>query len=252
MKILTITVLILILLPLSFLASPCGASEQAHQFLSGLEAYKKGDFSAAIEQFSAIVQEGVVNGPLFYNLGDAYLKNNDLGSAILWYERAQRLIPSDPDLQFNLKYARSLTKDASEENISPLVRIFFFWRYQLTAQAIKFIAISSNLLFWLFLGAWRLTRRRGFARSAMVAAAPALIFVLTAAFNYYEGRQVLQAIVLPAQVAIRAGLDDSATQLFQLHAGTKVTVVKELKSYYQIRYSSDKIGWVKKEAVGVI
>lgn len=234
------------------LAAPCPASEQARQFLAGLEDYKNGDYPGAVEKLSAIAESGVVNGQLFYNLGNACLKNNELGQAILWYERAMRLIPGDPDLRFNLDYARSLTKDASEESVSPLVRIFFFWQYQLAPRTIKVAAIVCNLIFWLLLGAWRLTRRRGLFRAAMVAALPALIFVLTAAFNYYEAAQRRQAIVLPDEVAIRAGLEDGTTELFQLHAGAKVTVVKELRDHFQIRFSDDKIGWIEKTMVGVI
>lgn len=244
--------LILALLLMNLLAAPCAASEQARQFLAGLEAYKNGDYPGAVEKLRAIARSGVVNGQLFYNLGNACLKNNELGPAILWYERALRLIPGDPDLRFNLDYARSLTKDASEETVSPLVRIFFFWKYQLTPRTTKLAAIGCNLLFWLLLGAWRLTRRRGLARAAMVAALPAMIFVLTAAVNYYEISQRRQAIVLPDQVAVRAGLEEGTTELFQLHAGAKVTVVKELRDHFQIRFSTDKIGWIKKEMVGVI
>jgi len=245
------TALVLILLLFGWTA-PSYSSGQARQFLSGLEAYKKGDYSAAIAQFNAIAQKGVVNGKLYYNLGNAYLKDNDLGSAILWYERALKFMPDDPDLHFNLDYARSLTKDVPEETVSPLVRIFFFWKYQLSDRTIKIAAIAINFLFWMLLCAWRLTRRRGLARAAMTAAIPALIFVLTAGYTYYETARRQQAIVLPKQTAVRSGLENTSTQLFILHAGAKVRVVKQLKGHYQIRFSADKIGWVGHDVVGLI
>lgn len=235
-----------------FSLRPCWASNQARAFFSALESYKAGDYRAAAAQFEAIARSGVRNGRLFYDLGNACLKDHRLGPAILWYERALKLMPDDPDLHFNLNYARSLTKDAPGEVASPLARIFFFWEYYLSADAVIWSAIGFNLLFWVLLGAWRLRRRRVLIRCAMAAAAAALIFVLTAGYNYYEAGHPSTAIVLPDQAAIRSGLEDSSTQLFVLHAGAKVRVLKQRRNYYQIRFSADKIGWVGKDKIGII
>ncbi len=234
------------------LFSPARASDQARPFLSGLEAYKAGDYAQAIDRFNTIARSGVVNAQLYYNLGNAYLKNNELGPAILWYERALALGSGDPDLIFNLEYARSLTKDVAEEQASPLVRIFFFWNYQLTAGTIKAAAIALNLLVWLLAGGWLFTRRRGLARAALLAAIPALVLTLTALFNYFMAARFQPAIVLAEQVHVRAGLEDRATELFILHAGAKVRVVKERADHYQIRFSADKLGWVPKNQVGLV
>jgi tetratricopeptide (TPR) repeat protein len=228
------------------------ASDQARTFLAGIEKYKAGQYAEAIDRFSAIVGSGVVNAQLYYNLGNACLKNNALGPAIFWYERALVLGSRDPDLLFNLAYARSLTKDETEEQASPLVRIFFFWNYQLTPGTIRIAAIAFNLLAWLLAGVWLITRRRGPARAALVVAVPALVLACTGGFNYIADARFQPAIVLPGQVSVRAGLEESATELFILHAGAKVRVVKTLKDHCQIRFSADKLGWVPKERLGIV
>lgn len=232
--------------------SPVRASDQARPFLAGLEAYKAGDYAQAIDHFNTIARSGVVNARLYYNLGNAYLKNNELGPAILWYERALALGSGDPDLIFNLDYARSLTKDVVEGQASPLVRIFFFWNYQLTAGTINVMAIGFNLLVWLLAGGWLFTRRRGLARSALLVAIPALVLTLTAVFNYFMEARFQPAIVLADQVHVRAGLEERATGLFILHAGAKVRVVKDRADHYQIRFSADKLGWLPKNQVGLV
>ncbi len=233
-------------------ACPAWASEQARAFLSGVADYKSGQYPEAIAQFSAIAGSGVVNAQLYYNLGNACLKNNALGPAILWYERAQALGSADPDLRFNLDYARSLTKDEAEEQGSPLVRVFFFWNYQFSPGSVKAAAIGFNLLAWVLAGIWLLTGRRGAARAALVVALPAVVFASTAAFNYYTAARFRPGIILPDQVAVRAGLEESATELFVLHAGAKVRVTKERENHYQIRFSADKLGWVPKDKVGLV
>jgi tetratricopeptide (TPR) repeat protein len=225
--------------------------DHARPFIDALEAYKNDDYETAITRFSDIARSGVKNGKLYYNLANAYLKNDELGPAILWYERALTLLPNDPDLIFNYRFARSLTKDAPEEG-SPLVRILFFWKYQLGSRTIAMAAIGFSLVLWGALIAWQFTRRRGIRRIAIVVSIPTLIFVLTAGYNYYENAHRRQAIVLPPQTAVRSGLQEESTELFKLHAGAKVTVLKPLKGYYQIRFSKDKIGWVPKEVIGII
>jgi tetratricopeptide (TPR) repeat protein len=233
-------------------ATPCWGQDPTRQFITALEAYKSGDYAAAISGLESIADSGVRNGELFYNIGNAHLKNNDLGRAILWYERARRLIPNDPDLNFNLTYARSLTRDAPEEGQASLVRIFFFWKYQLSAPTILILALAGNLLFWCLAMGWRFTRRRGLRRAMLIVLVPTVVFIFTAGFNYYEGAHRRQGIVLTEQAPVRSGLEATSTELFILHAGAKVKVVKTLKAHFQIQFSDDKIGWVEQSQVGLI
>ena len=79
-----------------------------------------------------------------------------------------------------------------------------------------------------------------------------LIFILTAAYNDYETDYIKEAVILPARVSIRSGLTDDATELFVLHAGTKVKIDKEKDDYIRISFSEGKIGWIKKSDAGVI
>jgi hypothetical protein len=220
-------------------------------YITALEAYKSGDYGVAVEGFTAVARSGVRSGKLYYNLGNACLKNNQLGQAILWYERALKLMPHDPDLRFNYEFARSLTKDASVEG-TPLVRIFFFWKYQLSPTVIVWMAIGLTLLFWLALIAHRIFRRRVLRRLSWSTLIPALIFILTAGVNFYETSYRPQAIILPEQSAVRSGLQNDSTELFTLHAGARVRVLKTRSDHYQIRFSEDKIGWVPKADIGLI
>ena len=231
-------------------AAPCPA--QAREFLDGLQDYHRGDFQQAVLKWEALSTAGLVNGKLYYNLGNAFLKGNDLGRALLWYERALTLIPSDPDLNFNYDYARSLTQDAQEERLSAWVRIVFFWKYQLSPRTIRLLALGLNLVFWALFLTWRLTRRRALRRAAWVAGLATLVFILTAAFQYMEGAQRRLGVILPEQVAVRSGLEPTSTELFKLHAGARVRVARTHKEHYQIRFSDDKIGWVPQGVVGLI
>jgi tetratricopeptide (TPR) repeat protein len=233
-------------------ALACAAQQQARQFITAMEAYKSGNYPVAVAELESIVQDGVHNGSLYYNLGNAHLKNGDLGEAILWYERSAKLIPEDPDLTFNLDYARSLSQDAADEAALPLVRIFFFWNYQLSSRTIELLAVGGNLLFWSLVAARRFTGRRMLRNAAIAVLIPSIVFVLTAGFNFYTAANSRQGIILPQKVSIRSGWEQTSTELFVLHAGAKVQVIKSTTDHLLIRFSKEKIGWAPRSSLGLI
>jgi hypothetical protein len=223
----------------------------AHLFIEGLKAYQSGDYDTAIARFQVLANGGQANGKLYYNLGNAYLKKGRLGPAVWWYEKARHLIPNDPDLKFNLNYARSLMKDQPEAE-SQAARVLFFWRYRLRADQIQWLALGFNLAFWLTLMARRLLGRRPYRAWLLALALPALLFAATAAYNVYADHFQKQAIVLPEQLSVRAGRTPGATELFILHAGTKVRVQTRREDHLRIAFGRDKIGWVPAGELGLL
>ena len=242
----------LCVLLLLFIAGDVCGSQSARTFLNGVNAYNQGDYDQAIAQFRRITNNGIVNDKLYYDIGNAYFKQQDLGRAILWYERAHQLAPKDPDLKFNLDFARSQTEDKVDAEEGGLYRILFFWHYVLSPSLIQKIAILLNGLFWLILSINAFLRKstsRLFCWSASVLIA---IFTLTAGYHFYETNLVKHAIVLAEEAPVRSGWTDESTELFVLHAGTKVKVEKAEKGYYRIYFSKGKIGWLKKVHAEVI
>ncbi len=241
-----------LILCLFLFPAPLSASEKARTFLDGISAYKAGDYAGAAAAFTELTQEKIQNGKLYYNLANAHLKNGDLGHAILWYERALKLIPDDPDLRFNHEYARSLVKDAPEKEGIGLRGVFFFWNDLLGTKTIRWTAILLNLLLWLILGFRLMRGKRPLKGGVHLLLIVSLIFTGTALYGYTDGTAGQSGIILPAQVSVRSGLSKSATELFLLHAGTKVTIQKEKEGFYRIGFSESKIGWVPASDVGAI
>jgi tetratricopeptide (TPR) repeat protein len=235
------------------------ALEPTRMFLSAVTAYRNNDFQTAVNRFSALVESGIQNGRLYYNLGCAHLKNGDLGRAVLWFERAKRLLPNDPELIFNLKYARSLTRDQRDDSgASSVRRILFFWKYHLSPKTIRQAAVFFSALYFLLLGFRRISNRRLHNALSHFILVFALLFSATAFINHYGAAFAGEGVILPESISVRSGLDDKTTELFVLHAGTKVTVQKETmnresgRRFYRVMFSRDKIGWVPADAVGII
>ena len=109
-----------------------------------------------------------------------------------------------------------------------------------------------NLLFWLILALQALKRKRGLQLPRYVVLVLAVVFTLTAFYNYYTSNYVKHAVILADKISVRSGLTQDSTELFVLHAGSKVKIDKDNKDFYRIYFSEGKIGWLSKSEVGVI
>ena len=87
---------------------------------TGNKAYINGNYTEALEYYTAILNEGKYSSKLYYNVGNTYFKLGDMGRAILYYNRALRLTPNSEDVQHNLKIALAHTKD----NITEIPEFF--------------------------------------------------------------------------------------------------------------------------------
>ncbi len=224
--------------------------------MNGIKAYQEGNYDEAVSQFTKNVQSGINNGKLFYNLGNAYLKQENLGRAVLWYERAHRLMPRDPDLRFNLEYARGLVKDQVEEKTSPLIKSLFFWNYILSFSEIILLSIGFSISFWLmtFFRCIYSKKLKSFFLNIIYYSLLNIsaVLILTGFYNYYDFIHVKQAVILPEKISIRSGLSDDSTELFTLHAGSKVKIQSEKNNYVKIYFSNGKLGWIKRSAIEII
>ena len=228
------------------------ANEPARDFIDGIRHYRSGNHEAAATDFLNVAASGVASGELFYNLGNAHLKNGQIGRAILWYERARQWIPNDPDLVFNLEHARSFVTDEKPEGTPLIYKIIFFWNHRLGDQWIIWMAVGANLAFWAVLVGLK-TRRRTIVKMRVASLMTlAAIFVSTALYNYYQSEYRKEGIVLLTRVSVRSGLSEESTELFVLHAGTKIKIEKQMKNHFRIYFSDGKIGWVSQNDIGVI
>ena len=134
-----------LLLIFSLLTSSLFA-ESCKTLFTGAAAYKAGDFTSAAEAWQNCVDNGYQNGDLYYNLGNAYFRENRLGLAILNYEKALRFDPTNDDYEYNLKFARSMTKDKVEESEdmeNPILN-FAFEAHHVLSEKQQFIGILHH------------------------------------------------------------------------------------------------------------
>ena len=116
----------MMMIGLSFIIYPLSFSHASAQTKAEADsAYVRGEYQKAIKDYEAILKNGA-SADLYYNLGNAYYRTENITMAVLNYERALLLSPSDRDIRFNLQMARSKTID----KITPEQEMFFITWYR--------------------------------------------------------------------------------------------------------------------------
>ena len=217
-------------------------------------AYNSGDYAQAETCYTRILEQGLYSASLYYNLANAHFKQNELGKALLYYNRALRLRPNDEDIRHNLEYAKQSTKDSIEE-----IPEFFLktWIKSLrgalsctTWSILSLVMLAMALAFGLiYMLAQRLSlRKTGFYLMAIAAA----LFVITTAFAWSERNMLIkrsEAIVMDSAVSIKSSPDRSATELFVLYEGTKVTIGEAIDGWAEVRIADGRKGWIEEERI---
>ena len=243
-RIIIYTTLLLVTLSVS------ASSVSAERWEAGNKAYIEGNYEQAIEEYKAILDGGEYSMKLYYNLANAYFKTGAIGKSILYYNKALRIAPSQEDVRHNLAIAEAQTKD----RISVIPEFFLNrWLRTLrnsmscTAWSISSLVSFALLLVFalLFLLASRIRWRKAGFYGALCGF---LLFLVTTSFAVSSRNDMLQhdeAIVMGTAISVKSSPDRSATDLFVLHEGTKVSVLSEVDEWREITIADGKKGWVE-------
>ncbi|MBQ9661425.1 MAG: BatD family protein [Bacteroidales bacterium] len=248
---------LLLLLP----AHPAPAQQKAYTdslWTAGVAAYTDGDWAAARHAWEQLRSLGVESPELYYNLGNACFKQDDLAHAILGYERALKLDPSYADARFNLAFAQGFVQDKIEA-----VPEFFLdqwgrkicWLLPSDTWAVLFLvllaaALGCVLLF--LLGGRTALRKTGFIAGivAVVLALSCLGFAFWQRTGYRKADGAV--IVRPVTTVRSSPGSDSAKDLFVLHEGTRVKVLDAVGSWRNIELADGRQGWMEETNLEVI
>ena len=214
------------------------------------DLYAKSKFQQAADSYESLIQRGVNNGYLHYNLGNTYIRLGKIGPAILNYMNAQKLIPRNENLQANLNFAIQQTQDKISPPAHSALSTFFFWVNDLNMNENINLAITVNLIFWVILTAWFYFRSEflRLARNSFLALL-LLAFVAVGVKLHLESN-LKTGVVLAKKIDVKSGLDLSNVTLFELHEGALVTITDERRGWFEVRLNPKQKGWVPKDIIG--
>lgn len=220
-------------------------------------SYTQGDFSKAIVLYEEVIANEGVSSHLYYNLGNAYFKDNQYAKAILNYERSLILNPGNKDAVHNLAIAQTQTVD----KIIPVGELFLKeWFHAIcnlrSSNDWAVMAIGSFLLFlasaalYLFVRK-KLVRKIGFFASLFFIVT-SVLFNVYAATNKERFENRAYAVVMIPTVTVKSTPAESGTDLFVIHEGTKVKVRTILSNWSEIELADGNVGWLSAACLEVI
>lgn len=220
-------------------------------------AYANEDFENAERIYLQLAEQGE-SAVICYNLGCTYYRQDNIAKAVLWYERAAQLDPSDDDIRFNLAMARGKTID----RIIPRHEMFFVsaWKTLMHSQSVTewaYWAIGAFVMFLLLVALYIYCsavylRKVGFF-GAIIAFLMCVQFnILASSLRNYNNTHTAGIIMEPA-VTVRSTPTKSGTDLFVVHEGTRVEIKdNSMRDWAEIQIADGKVGWIEKSTYEAI
>ena len=216
--------------------------------------YQKGNYQQAIKDYEDLLKNGV-SSDIYYNLGNAYYRTDNITKSVLAFERAHLLSPGDKDINFNLQFVRGKTID----KITPVSEMFFVTWYKALVNYTSvdswaktgIIAIIIALvlaLVYLFAPQIYL-RKMGFLGGIFFL----VIFLFCNVFAYQQKEVLLNrtgAIVVAPTVNVKNTPAKSSSDQFVIHEGTRVDITdKSMDDWRGVRLADGRTGWVETKQI---
>ncbi|OGU60684.1 MAG: hypothetical protein A2X64_08145 [Ignavibacteria bacterium GWF2_33_9] len=248
-KIFLLFILNILIQNFTFASDEINANEA---FRKANNAYMKEDFKGAALLYQDIIKNGFVSANVYYNLGNCQFRLKNYGKAILNFEKAKRLAPSDESINLNLKIANLKIVD----KIKPLPEFFLFSYLNGIAKSHETDTFSwwGILFIWIaviFVG-FLIVSNKAFLKK--VSFGFVLLFFLIAASSFYLAyqsnhflKETNEGIILTPSVYVKSSPDSEALDAFILHEGTKFMIIDNLGHWTKIKIANGNIGWIDKE-----
>jgi tetratricopeptide (TPR) repeat protein len=218
-------------------------------FVDGNKLYQAEKYNEAIEKFRQVENQKVQSADLYYNLANAYYRTNQVANAVYYYEKAIQLAPNNKDMQNNLGFAMRMTID----NIEPLPTTIFQklsrnfiqkLHYNSWAYVAVFLAFLFAILFLVYHFSNSSSRKRLYFITGIISLLFMLISVAFAFHTFKVTTNKKEAIIFAQQTSIKSAPILSSENVFELHEGTKVTILESVDNWKKIKISDGQIGWI--------
>ncbi len=247
--IVTTLVLVVLAVSVSFAGTP------SEDFGKANELYKQKDYEKAINLYKGILRQGVESASIYYNLGNAYFKNGDLGRAILYYMKAKKLDPGNDDIQNNLEFAKQFTSIQMEGvQLNP---INSFVESIIGPYRVDTLAWIASAFFILFIVLLAVRYGLGISGASIKAGLVLSVLLLlttsfVTTFKYRHDYLTRRAVLITDEAPVRSGPSDEMDVEIEGAPGLVVEILSQSGDYYNVLFENKRRGWIKTDLVAEI
>jgi tetratricopeptide (TPR) repeat protein len=219
--------------------------------------YQLKQYDKAISIYQQIIHEGYVGTALYYNLGNAYYRENKIGLAILYYQKALQLSPGDNDVQHNLAIANTKTVDKIET--LPPFFLFQWWESLLAFFSVNgwtYLAYIFYILFLSAIGFYFFAKKPKMQRYSFFGGLASVVLLIISIslliINLNRQLNIKNAIVIVPAVTVKLSPDNSSNDAFIIHEGLKVREEDHVDNWVKIQLQDGKEGWLPEDKIATI
>ncbi|EPR74000.1 BatE [Winogradskyella psychrotolerans RS-3] len=234
-----------------------GFSQNDQNFSDANALYNDGKFAEAIDKYESILDSKEHSAELYFNLGNANYKLNNIAPSIYYFEKALQLEPNDKDIQNNLAFAQNMTIDAIDT--VPVVgfsRIINNIVNTFNTDVWAKIAIGGVLLFVIIFLAYHFSYTSSKKRIAFVTSIVSLCvacFAVAMAFQKEDlNKKDNPAIIFAQESRVKTDPNLTSEEVFRLHEGTKVQVIETYDDWNKIQLSDNSTGWIPSKEIKLL
>jgi pentatricopeptide repeat protein len=218
------------------------------------EHYRNGEFEKAIEIYEELRNEGYEGTSLYFNLANSYYRIGRLGYAIINYERALDISPTDEDVKHNLAFANLSTVD----RIQPLPTFFLFewWEILLATFSVNGWTYAAFIFYFILLlllvvyfFAKTISQQRIILFSSLGALVILAVTISLLVVKVNREQTLISGVVVEQTITVKTSPDLKSTDAFVIHEGLKVTLEDKLDEWVKIKLVDGKVGWLLSENI---
>lgn len=226
---------------------------QNQEFAKANFYYNESRYDTALVIYEKIMNDGYVSASLLYNIGNTYFKLRNYPMAILHYEKALKIDPTNEDTKHNLAIANALITDKIEP--MPVFFMTKWWRNVGNLHSANGWAKASLIFFailLLILFGYITARTSGMRKITFFTGILTLVLVICSLIFAYQKHIYInehnEAIVMTPTITVKSSPSSSGVDLFVLHEGTKVEVIDNADKWDKIKIADGSVGWMPSTA----
>ena len=254
-----ITVLLLTVCSVTcFSQSEFELSDVNEKFLEANNLYNDSKYEQSIQVYLQILDSGVHSPELYFNIGNAYYRLNDISNCILNYEKSLKLDSSDNEVINNL----NMVKNALIDDIAVVPPSFIDKQLNKISNLMDYSSwgialILLSFMFLLFFLIYFFSNKPIIKRTAFTSLFFIIILIsLTSwiSINTYEKNHLEKyAIIFSTKIEIKADPNERSENLLTLHLGTKVRIIDNFNDeWVKIKLVNGQEGWIKNDQIKMI